>query len=107
MPEWRKCDPFGLSTQGLISLGLSLPTHYGGKTMIKELETIVLTEDLPEYGLKRGDIGTVVLVHGDAGYEVEFMTLDGETIAVVSLTSRQVRPIGRREIAQARLIETL
>jgi len=37
--------------------------------MIKELDTIVLTTDLPEYGLVRGDIGTVVLVHDNSkGY---------------------------------------
>jgi uncharacterized protein DUF4926 len=73
--------------------------------MIKELDTVVLTEDIPEHALKSGDIGTVVLLHGQAGYEVEFMTLDGETIAVVSLTANQIRPVGRREIAQARLVE--
>ncbi len=70
--------------------------------MIKELDTVILTEDLSEHGLKRGDIGTVVLLHDHRGYEVEFMTLDGETIAVVSLTPQQVRAVGRREIAQAR-----
>ena len=73
--------------------------------MIRELESIVLNEDLPEYGLQRGDIGTVVLVHRDAGYEVEFVTLDGETIAVVSLATSQVRPIHRRELAHARALE--
>lgn len=73
--------------------------------VIRELDTIVLTSDLPEYGLRAGDIGTVVLVHaGGAGYEAEFMTLDGETIAVVSLHASQVRPVGRREIAHARLV---
>jgi hypothetical protein len=72
--------------------------------VLKELETIVLTEDLPEHGLVRGDLGTIVLVHTAGGYEVEFMTLDGETIAVVSLHSHQVRPVGRREIAQARAV---
>ena len=73
--------------------------------MIKALESIVLTEDLPEYGLKQGDMGTVVLVHrGGEGYEVEFMTLNGETVAVVSLFASQVRPLGRREIANARPI---
>lgn len=72
--------------------------------MLKELETIVLTDDLPEHGLVRGDLGTIVLVHASGGYEVEFMTLDGETIAVVSLRSHQVRPVGRREIAQARAV---
>ena len=75
--------------------------------MIRELESIVLTEDLPEQNLKRGDIGTVVLVHrAGAGYEVEFVTLDGETVAIVSLSSSQVRPIGQRELAHARALET-
>jgi hypothetical protein len=107
MAERPWSDPFGSLIPEPISLGLSLPTPYGGETVIKELDTVVLAEDLPEHGLKQGDIGTVVLLHGNAGYEVEFMTLDGETIAVVSLTSRQVRPVGRREIAQARLVETV
>jgi hypothetical protein len=75
--------------------------------MLKDLDTVVLTEDLDEHGLKRGDIGTVVLVHDRPGYEVEFATLNGETIAVVSLTPQQVRPVGRREIAQARLVDSL
>jgi YgiT-type zinc finger domain-containing protein len=65
---------------------------------------LILTTDLPEYGLRAGDLGTVVLVHKHSGYEVEFMTLDGETIAVVSLSPEQVRPVGRREIAHARLV---
>lgn len=74
--------------------------------MIREHERVVLTNDLPEHALKCGDVGTVVLVHrGGAGFEVEFMTLDGETLAVVSLPANQVRPIGKREIAQARTIE--
>ncbi len=73
--------------------------------MIQELERVVLTTDLLEYGLKRGDVGTVILVHqGNRGYEVEFVTLDGETVAVVSLYVNQLRPIGRREIAQARVM---
>jgi hypothetical protein len=73
--------------------------------MIRELDSVVLACDLPEHGLKRGDVGTVVLVHAGAGYEVEFMTLDGETLAVVSLRDKQLRPIGRREIAHARLVQ--
>jgi hypothetical protein len=73
--------------------------------MIRELDSVVLACGLPEHGLKRGDVGTVVLVHAGAGYEVEFMTLDGETLAVVSLRDEQLRPIGRREIAHARLVQ--
>ncbi len=38
--------------------------------MFKELDSVVLTEDVPAHGLKRGDVGTIVLLHGDLGYEV-------------------------------------
>ena len=69
---------------------------------IKELDSVVLTCDLPEHGLQRGDVGTVALVHSSAGYEVEFMALDGETLAVVSLAQDHLRPIVRREIIHAR-----
>jgi hypothetical protein len=71
--------------------------------MIQELEDVVLTSDLPKQGLARGDIGTVVLIHEQGkGYEVEFTTLDGETIAIVTLTADQVRPSKPKEIAHAR-----
>ncbi|MBI4660644.1 MAG: DUF4926 domain-containing protein [Verrucomicrobia bacterium] len=71
--------------------------------MIKEHDCIVLLQDLPEDGLKAGDIGTVVHIHkGGAGYEVEFMTLAGETVAVVTLLPSQLRPIARRDLAHVR-----
>jgi hypothetical protein len=71
-----------------------------------ELDRVILTEDIPAYGLKAGDVGTVVLVHtGAAGYEVEFVALSGETLAVVSVARRQVRPATSREIPHARPVE--
>ena len=71
--------------------------------MINELDCIVLTTDIPEHGLTAGDIGTVVMVHKTGqGFEVEFVALDGETLAVASLSAAQIRPIARREIAHAR-----
>jgi hypothetical protein len=74
--------------------------------MIAELERVILTEDLPEYGLKAGDIGTVVLIHREGeGYEVEFAALDGETLAVTSVLASQVRPALRHEIPHARMLE--
>jgi len=75
--------------------------------MIQELDNVILTVDLPEYGLKSGDLGTVMLEHRKRqGYEVEFLTLDGETIAVVSLLTKQLRAIGHKEVAHARLLES-
>jgi hypothetical protein len=71
--------------------------------MINELDDVILGCDLPEHGLRAGDIGTVVLVHRNAaGYEVEFTALDGDTIAVVTLMADQVRPIQPRAIAHMR-----
>lgn len=75
--------------------------------MIEELDVVVLAEDLPEHGLKAGDLGTVVLVHGAyEGYEVEFVALDGSTIAVVSVFPSQIRAIEEGEIAHVRRIKS-
>ena len=73
--------------------------------MIKEHDLVVLTEDIPTEGLKAGDVGTVVMIHETPGYEVEVTTLDGRTIAVVSVFPHQVRPVGKREVTQARTLE--
>jgi hypothetical protein len=71
--------------------------------MIEELASVVLTTSLPERGLQAGDIGTVVMVHQDGkGYTVEFITLSGDTVAVVTVAAEQVRPIRTNEIAHAR-----
>ena len=59
--------------------------------MIKEHDCVVLTQDLPAEGLKAGDLGTVVHVHGiGTAYEVEFVTLTGTTVAVATVLSSQV-----------------
>jgi len=73
--------------------------------MIREFDSVVLTVDLPEHKLQKGDLGTVVMAHGDRGYEIEFIALDGETVAVASVDRTQVRPIARGEIANARAID--
>jgi hypothetical protein len=74
--------------------------------MLREASSLILVRDPPEYGLKRGDVGTiVVMVHRAGGYEAEFMTLAGGTVAVTSLSASEVRPIARREIAHTRSIE--
>jgi hypothetical protein len=74
----------------------------GKISMIRELDDVVLECDLPQHGLKRGDVGTVVLMHQDGGCEVEFTALDGETFAVVTLSAGQFREVTRSEIAHAR-----
>lgn len=71
--------------------------------MIQELDTVVLTRLVAEFNLQPGDIGTVVHVYKDhAAYEVEFMTGEGETIAVLTLLPNDIRTVKNREILHVR-----
>ena len=71
--------------------------------MIGEHDRVVLTEDIAAESLKAGDIGTAVHVYSQGeAFEVEFVALDGETIAVVTVKASQLRPVGTGEIAGAR-----
>jgi hypothetical protein len=72
---------------------------------IHELDSVALTTDLPEHGLKQGDVGTAVLVHGDgAAFEVEFVGYDGHTVALVTLENAQVRPLCSNDIPHVRTL---
>jgi len=71
--------------------------------MIDEHENAVLTVDLPSIGLMAGDVGVVVHVYeGGKAYEVEFIALDGNTVAVETLEAQKVRPIRAREMPHVR-----
>jgi len=73
--------------------------------VINEHNRIVLTVDLPTSGLQAGDVGTVVHIYQSGkAYEVEFMTLLGETIDVVEVSPGQIRPVQENEIANARKV---
>ena len=60
-------------------------------------------KDLPGDGLQAGDVGTVVHIHrqGEA-FEVEFVTLGGGTVAVITLLSSQIRAVSKRDITHVR-----
>lgn len=64
-------------------------------------EEVVLNRDLPEEGLKAGDLGTVVYIY-PGGYEVEFFTASGKTRSVVTLDSQDVRSVGENEMVAVR-----
>ena len=71
--------------------------------MFQELDTVVLSHDIGEYDLKQGDIGTVVHRYKDnLAFEVEFVTADGKTIALITLDQTDIRPIGPREVLHVR-----
>jgi hypothetical protein len=71
--------------------------------MIQELDIVVLTHDIKEYGLKQGDVGTVVHRYREGeAFEVEFVTAEGKTVALLTLTQADVRPMGGGEILHVR-----
>ena len=71
--------------------------------MIELYKEAVLLIDMPEQGLEKGDVGVVVMIHGKhAGYEVEFITKEGRTIAVETLMADQVRAINKRDMWHVR-----
>lgn len=70
-----------------------------------EHERIVLTEDLSEYGLQAGDVGTIVHVYsGSQAFEVEFVALTGKTVAVVTISSDKARAVREDELTHARAL---
>jgi hypothetical protein len=70
---------------------------------MREHDRVVLKVDLPDEKLLAGDVGTLVHVYDEGrAYEVEFVSLDGETLAIVTLEHPHVRPVSRREVTHAR-----
>ena len=71
--------------------------------MISELDTVALTHDIPEYNLKKGDMGAVVHCYkNNTAFEVEFVTADGNTIALLMLSRSDIRNINGKEVMHAR-----
>lgn len=57
---------------------------------------IILLSDLPEEGLRAGDVGTIVEQHQveglEPGYSVEFFDMLGNTVSVATLPESCLRP---------------
>ncbi len=70
---------------------------------IKELDIVVITQDVPEHGLISGDVGTVVHCYGDnEAYEVEVVAANGHTVALLTLDASSVRLKQGWEISHVR-----
>jgi hypothetical protein len=70
---------------------------------LKELDLAVLERDLPRYGLRKRDVGTVVGRYSDGALEIEFVAPSGETRAVVTLTPRDVRSVRSDDVLAIRV----
>ena len=91
-------------------LGLSRRSRVRGDRVFKEHEQIVLTAEVSgDEGeqLEPGDVGAVIHVHssGDA-YVVEFMALDGDTVAIATVLPSQARPVTGGDLTHARQVES-
>lgn len=60
------------------------------KNEIHLLDVVALTTDIPKHNLFRGEIGAVVECYPNDGYEVEFVSLDGYTYALIPLGGNQL-----------------
>ena len=70
---------------------------------MKELDTVVVNKDIPEYGIERGDIGVVLHIYEDkSAVEVEFVSGEGTTLGVMTLRSEDVRLMKSDEILHVR-----
>jgi len=68
----------------------------------KLLGTVALAHDLPEEGLRAGDLGAIVEIYEPDGLEVEFVTASGLTEALVTLKGSAVRQVGDTDLIAVR-----
>ena len=53
------------------------------------LDAVAVIEDLPEHGLRRGEVGTVVDAWKDGAFEVEFSDESGEAYAFIAIRAEK------------------
>jgi len=70
----------------------------------RELETVVLERDIPEHGLRKGDLGSIVELYEPDGLDVEFVRASGKTQALVTLRTNAVRGIRDEDLVSVRSV---
>jgi hypothetical protein len=70
--------------------------------MFKLLDTVVLKRDVPEAGLRLGDLGAIVEAHGADHFDVEFVAASGRTQALVTLSSDDIRHVSDGDLIAVR-----
>jgi hypothetical protein len=70
----------------------------------RELETVVLERDIPEHGLRKGDLGSVVELCEPDGLDVEFVRASGKTQALVTLHTNDVRGVRDEDLVSVRSV---
>ena len=73
--------------------------------MFKVLDTVVLNRDVPEAGLRLGDLGAIVEVHDADHFEVEFVAASGRTQALITLRSSDIRHVNDSDLIAVRSLQ--
>ncbi|MEG4575943.1 DUF4926 domain-containing protein [Microcoleus sp. N3A4] len=73
---------------------------------IKLLDVVALLEDLPEHGLYRGQVGTVVDEYDTEFVEVEFSDLQGCTYALEALSKSQLMILHHSPLAETKWLKS-
>ncbi|MEX2162618.1 MAG: DUF4926 domain-containing protein [Sulfuricaulis sp.] len=73
--------------------------------MFKLLDTVVLKRDVPEAGLRLGDLGAIVEVHDPDHFEVEFVAASGRTQALVTLRADDIRHVNDQDLIAVRSLQ--
>jgi len=73
--------------------------------MFNLLDTVALMRDIAAAGLRRGDLGAIVEVHGPNAFEVEFVAASGRTQALVTLTGDDLRHVADSDLVSVRSVE--
>jgi Domain of unknown function (DUF4926) len=68
---------------------------------IEMLSVVALLEDLPNQGLVRGQVGTVVEIWTPGVYEIEFSDDTGKTYALVALKAEQLIRLHHEPVHEA------
>jgi len=68
---------------------------------IQLLDVVALIQDLPERGLRRGQVGTVVEELAPDVFEIEFSDNNGRTYATLALTTAQLMQLYYEPLDQA------
>ena len=61
--------------------------------MFNVLDAVVLTCDISDDGVRRGDLGAIVEVYGPDAFEVEFVAASGRTQTLVTLSEADFRRV--------------
>lgn len=71
---------------------------------MKLLDVVALIEDLPELGLYRGQVGTILEEYEPGVFEVEFSNLTGQPYAIETLNASQLMSLYHQPIGETTLV---